>query len=186
MLVGRLVNLIPLSQDLAQKIMMWRNRPEVYDSLFNHRFITPELQQEWYNKVIHDDTKIITVIEEKANSNPVGMTALNNIDYLHRTAESSFFIGEESCRGKGYAYEAEYLKIKYGFENLNLNKIYAYVLISNIKSANLHKKLGFYLEGTLRNHVFHRGSYEDVLMYGLLANEYEAKKQMLEKGIKKV
>lgn len=62
--------------------------------------------------------------------------------------------------------------ISYGFKELGLNRIEATPLAKNSRSSNVLVKLGFTHEGTLRQRVFFRGFYEDLIYFGLLRNEW--------------
>ena len=57
--------------------------------------------------------------------------------------------------------------IKYGFNELNLNRIWCEVY-SNNNSIHLYKKLGFKSEGILREHVYKNGNYLNSHMLGML------------------
>jgi ribosomal-protein-alanine N-acetyltransferase len=62
--------------------------------------------------------------------------------------------------------------IDYGFEHLALNKVEATVNVNNDRSSGLLRKLGFRLEGTLREHRNRRGVFGDTLFFGLLKREW--------------
>ena len=64
--------------------------------------------------------------------------------------------------------------IKYGFEELNLNRIWCEVY-SNNDSIHLYRKIGFKDEGILRQHVFKNGEYLDSYVLGMLKTEYNEK-----------
>ena len=62
--------------------------------------------------------------------------------------------------------------IDYGFSHLGLNKIEATVGVNNERSAGLLRKLGFQLEGTLRDYRSRRGVFGDSWFFGLLRREW--------------
>jgi [ribosomal protein S5]-alanine N-acetyltransferase len=62
--------------------------------------------------------------------------------------------------------------ISYGFKELDLNRIEATPLGKNNRSSNVLAKLGFINEGTLRQRILFRDSYEDQVYFGLLKNEW--------------
>ena len=59
----------------------------------------------------------------------------------------------------------------FGFDEYRLQKIYARVFATNPTSARVLEKVGFELEGTLRNHFFRDGSSVDMQIWGLLKEE---------------
>lgn len=75
--------------------------------------------------------------------------------------------------GKGYGTEASRLIIEHAFEQMRYHKVVARVVDSNEKSSRVWEKLGFELEGTLREQVFMDGEYHDFLIFGLLENEFD-------------
>ena len=67
--------------------------------------------------------------------------------------------------------------IDYGFDHLALNKIEAGVNVNNDRSSGLLRKLGFQLEGTLRDHRNRRGVFGDTLFFGLLKREWASRRR---------
>jgi ribosomal-protein-alanine N-acetyltransferase len=63
--------------------------------------------------------------------------------------------------------------IRYGFEQMQLNRIEAFIGSANEASQRLVKALGFREEGLLRKHYIKDGIAEDSLVFGLLRSEYQ-------------
>ena len=69
--------------------------------------------------------------------------------------------------------EAVRLALKYAFEYLNLNKLYARVMEPNKASQRVLEKNGFKLVGKLRKHEFvSEKGYVDVLIFDILKEEF--------------
>lgn len=66
----------------------------------------------------------------------------SNLAVKNSEAELGFWIGEPFW-GNGFSKEACVLILEYGFLELNLKKIWASSMVSNLKSFSLQKKLGF-------------------------------------------
>ncbi|GAA6614965.1 GNAT family N-acetyltransferase [Scytonema sp. NUACC26] len=84
-------------------------------------------------------------------------------------------IGYELARdywGKGIMTEALQAIIKWGFQELDINRIEAMVLIENIASIRLLEKMGFLEEGLLREYGFWKGQFHDLKLFSLLRKEY--------------
>lgn len=62
--------------------------------------------------------------------------------------------------------------IGYGFEKMQLNRIEATVMLSNIASIELLRKLGFQEEGILKERGFWKGNFHDLKMFALLKKDY--------------
>ncbi|MCA9883702.1 MAG: GNAT family N-acetyltransferase [Anaerolineae bacterium] len=75
----------------------------------------------------------------------------------------------------GYATEAVLLVLRYFFLERRYNKVNVEVYGFNEASIALHERLGFVLEGRLRQVIYTDGVYHDSLQYGLTRDEYFAK-----------
>jgi RimJ/RimL family protein N-acetyltransferase len=65
-----------------------------------------------------------------------------------------------------------YAVIDYGFCHLNLHRVHLTVLKTNDRAISLYEKLGFKTEGILRDEQFRDGRYVDVIVMGILENEW--------------
>lgn len=75
--------------------------------------------------------------------------------------------------GLGYCTEAGREVLRYGFQDLGLNRIFATYFSRNPASGRVMEKIGMLREGVLRGHVMKWGRYEDLVMYGILRSEWE-------------
>ena len=108
--------------------------------------------------VIKETTQLCGAIRLHINSN------FNN-------AELGYWLGVPYW-GRGYCTEAVKATLTYGFESLNLHRIYASHLTRNPASGRVMQKIGMIREGCLRQHIKHWGVYEDYAIYGILASEW--------------
>lgn len=93
------------------------------------------------------------------------------INPSHRKAELGYWVGVPYW-GNGYCTEASKALINYGFEELDLNKIYAKAFVSNIGSWTVMEKAGMVYEGTLRQEVIKDGVPHDLKSYAILRDEH--------------
>ncbi len=91
----------------------------------------------------------------------------------HDKAKLGYWIGKDFW-GKGYATEAAAAALAYGFDRLHLNRIYANCFDNNPASVKILERLGMTLEGRLRQHVKKWDAYRDLLVYGILKEEFHA------------
>lgn len=94
------------------------------------------------------------------------------IDKTHNKGELAYWVGKEFW-GKGFATEASKMMIEFGFNDLNLNRIWAPVMSKNKASGKVMEKVGLRYEGTLKQDVLRWNKYEDIDVYGLLKDDYE-------------
>ena len=77
--------------------------------------------------------------------------------------------------GNGYATEAASAMLEFGFTRLGLHRVWSWCVADNVGSARVLQKLGMQAEGRLRENEYYKGRYWDTLMFGILADEWQAK-----------
>ena len=97
------------------------------------------------------------------------------MNMVHRHADLSLYIGakDEYIDETGYADDACRILLEYGFKELGLNKVWTEIYSFDDKKKKLYEKIGFHLDGTLRQNYFHNGKWYDSMIYSLLSAEYE-------------
>ena len=108
------------------------------------------------------------------SSEYLGTISLKNISYVDKSAEYAIVI-RKSFWGQGIAQEATNNILSYGFDKLNIEKIYLNVLSINTRANNFYKKYGFSYEGRFKNHVYLNGNYTDLNWYCMWREEYDRK-----------
>lgn len=76
--------------------------------------------------------------------------------------------------GQGYATEAARRMLRFAFEELNVHRVGVHIVASNTRSLAVARRLGFVLEGRLREHEHIGDEWRDDLLLGLLASEWRA------------
>ncbi len=89
----------------------------------------------------------------------------------HQKAEIGYWIGKPYW-GRGYATEAARAIIRYGFETLGLNRIYATHFTENPASGRVMQKAGMQFEGVLRQDVRKGDGFRDHAVYGILREDW--------------
>src|ERR1700675_1318852 len=90
----------------------------------------------------------------------------------HRRAELGYWLGVPHW-GKGYATEAARALVKYGFETLQLHRIFASHFADNLASERVLIKNGMPPEGRQRGHILKWGGFLDLEMCGMVASDVE-------------
>jgi [ribosomal protein S5]-alanine N-acetyltransferase len=117
---------------------------------------------------------ITLAIADKEEKHLMGAISLG-INRTYEHGEIAYWVGKPFS-GKGYCTEAAKGLIRYGFEQENLNRVYARYMDNNPASGKVMKKIGMQYEGTLRQHVKKWGEYYDLFHYGILKSEFELEK----------
>lgn len=108
----------------------------------------------------------------RADGRQIGGIGLR-IEQPHRHAELGYWLGV-SYWGHGYATEASREMLRYGFEDLGLQRIFATHFKHNPASGRVLKKIGMRYEGCQREHLLKWGQFVDSELYGILRREWES------------
>ena len=158
------------ASDLEQRVE-WMNNPSIYTTMHFVPPISLDTTREWFEKNQKVNTRIDVAFDDE-EGNLVAMGGLTAIDFSVRKAEFYVFVNPKMQK-RGFGTQATYLLCKYGFEILQLHKIYLYTNGTNIGARKTYEKVGFTLEGTMRDERIAGEKYEDRLYYGLLAGELD-------------
>ena len=173
MIEGKIINLRALEVEDLKQLRDWRNAEFVRRTCREYRLLSMEHQKKWFNSLFKmPPDNIMFGIEDKEGK-LVGVCGLTHINWKNRNAEVSIYIGEKEWQGKGAATDTLKALIKYGFETLNLHRIYAIIFEFNKDSIKLFEKCGFKFEGRPRGVHYVLGKYWDELIYGMLREEYD-------------
>lgn len=114
-------------------------------------------------------------IVEKESDRPIGVCGLHAIHPIARHAEFRVLIGARDAWNKGFGTAVCELLCGYGFDLLNLNKIWLGVNADNAGALRSYTKAGFAQEGILRQEVYRNGGYHDVVRMSILRTDYESR-----------
>lgn len=167
MLIGEKIILRPLKITDLEKVNQWRNNLELIKLTQGIRFPkTLEMDKAWFDSALNDTSNrnIYFGIDEIESKEFIGLFQLVNIDYISRTAIWGYVIGDENNQRQGFGTMACNLILNYAFNVLNLRKIYSYNLVGNEGTLKMQKKLGFTMEGILKEHFYFNNLYHDVVI----------------------
>ena len=172
MIKGKKITLSPVEREDIEQLRNWRNQPELRKYFREHRDISKTMQSAWFDKINNDPNQVNFEIREAENNKLIGHCGLYYISWIHRHAEFGIYIGADDYRSGGFGSDALRTLIKYGFNDLNLNRIWCEVYDNNT-SIELYKHLGFVHEGTLRQTYYNEGRYWDSHLLGIFRDEFE-------------
>lgn len=102
----------------------------------------------------------------------IGTVSLHSIEWNNGNAILSIGIGEKDYQNGGYGTDALQLILAYGFTELNLHRISLEVIAYNDIAINTYKKVGFKIEGTIRERVNRDNKRHNVIQMGILKKEW--------------
>lgn len=156
--------------DIPKKVE-WINNPVNNQFLHYDIPISVAGTEKWFDSHIDDANRYDAVME--VDGVPVGTIGLLSIDRKNSKAEYYVAMGETAYKGKGVAKEASRMILKYGFEELELNRIYLFTEIDNIAAQKLFEKVGFTREGVIRQDIVSHSKYVDRVAYGYLKEDWD-------------
>jgi len=175
MLIGDRVLLTAVEREDLPFLKNWRNNPEFRKYFREYRELNDAMQELWFeNKVVRDHTTEMFALRERKTNELLGCCGLVYINWLHRHADFSIYIGWQAkyIDDAGYAEESCRLLLRYAFAELNLNKVWTEIYEFDQKKLDLYTKLGFRQDGLLRQNYFYDGRWWDSRMLSLLADEF--------------
>lgn len=165
-----------LALDDTKTIICWRNQPFVRNNMIDQRELDEKTHINWYHKIESKDVIQFIVLDE--NDIEFATVFLKDINIKYRKAEIGIFIGKKEYLNKGYGKEIISEIIKYGFEELNLNRMYSRVLSFNIGSISLFERMNFVRDGIMRESVIVDNTSYDIHIFSMLRKEYYKSKQL--------
>lgn len=166
------VVLRPLQAGDRDRLLAWRNLPEIARWMYSDHAIGAEEHARWFTGALTDPRRRYWVIE--ADGLAVGLANLYDLAPEHGRTAWAYYLADPSTHGKGIGAFVEYWMIEQVFGALALNKLWCEVLIGNEAVWRLHEGFGFRREALFRQHVRKDGELTDVVGLGLLACDWAA------------
>ena len=175
MIKGKLIGLRAVEKQDLEFFRNWRNLPHFRKNFREVRELSSVDQGNWFDSLSKTrHINFMFTIVRLEDDNPIGAAGLLYTNWLNRATDFSFYIGEDEMYmgDNGYAEEGVKLLIDYGFNNLNLNKIWMELYEFDYQKIEFFtKKFNFKQDGLLRQNCFEDGKYWDSLIISLLRDE---------------
>ena len=180
LLEGARIRLSALLDDDIPQFARWLSNVEL-QRLVNPGVIVPVSAQDllapesWLSADRKNPNSCLFAIRTKDDDQFIGVAGLADLHSQARYAEYGINIAHPDYQNKGYGGEVTEIMLRYGFMELNLNRIWLSVFSYNTRAIKLYEKVGFVHEGTEREMIFRDGQYYDLIKMGLLRREWEAR-----------
>lgn len=136
-----------------------------YSKLALRQYISDTQSQD-----IYQAKQLRLMITSKITNTVVGTIDLYEFDPHNNKVGVGILIDEKYQR-KGYATQALKIIEEYTFIFLQINQLYSYIAVDNIKSISTFEKCGYLNSGTLKDWIRCNSIYKDVHIYQLLNNK---------------
>jgi UDP-4-amino-4,6-dideoxy-N-acetyl-beta-L-altrosamine N-acetyltransferase len=153
-----------------RRVLAWRNHPEVRRYMYSQHEISLDEHTRWFAKASQDPKRHLLVFESDAV--PLGFINIHEVA-AGGVADWGFYAAPDALQGTGRLLGQAALL--YAFTEAGLHKLCGQALAYNERSISFHQNMGFKQEGILRQQHFNGQQYHDVVCFGLLASEWQAR-----------
>ena len=173
MLKGKYVGLRAIEESDLSQLLLWRNQPNYRRFFREYRELSQTNQRNWFDsKVLNDKSTEMFSIVDINTGELLGACGLCYIDWINRNADFSIYIGKDDLYiDERYAIEAAQIMMKYGFEELNLHRLWSEIYSFDEAKKVMFDRLGFKLEGVHKETHWTEGRWCDSLFYGYVMHD---------------
>ena len=175
MLEGKLVRLRAIDPGDVERDYAWVNDREV-TRFVAIRYPMSRLDEErWLgDSPSNSFANGVRLAIETKDGVHIGNLDLHQPHPEHRRAGLGIMIGDKAYWSNGYGTDAVVTLLRFGFHEMNLNRVFLHVFEFNERAIACYKKCGFQVEGRLRQNYYGEGRYWDVFVMGILRGEFDA------------
>lgn len=103
-----------------------------------------------------------------------GIISFHHLDTNNKSAHLGYWLAK-SAQGKGLMTRCSRVLIDYLFDEMQLNRVQINCNVENLKSRAIPERLGFQLEGVMRQVEFFDDRYGDWAIYAMLGKDWNPK-----------
>lgn len=167
---GELVELYPMERKHLPDYVAWFQDPEMVRYFGPIEPLSQEQEERWFESTLSQaDVRNYAVYYQGEH---VGSAGFARLDFRNRRAEVGLGIGRKDLWDRGLGVDILRVLLRFGFEQLNMHRIYLRVFAENSRAIHCYEKAGFRHEGTLRQCEFRHGRYHDMLLMSVLEDEF--------------
>jgi len=169
---GKFVTLRAIEKEDLELMREMLNDPKIENLVVGWAFPVSKYQQnQWYENNINNTSNLRFIIETP-DDGAVGLATLTEIDWKNRRAYHGIKLTNMKNRTKGIGTDAVMAIMRYAFDELQLNRLDGSWFETNVGSQKLYTKCGWKVEGKQRQYVYKNGQYRDLIIVGVLRDDY--------------
>lgn len=149
-------------------VLAWRNHPDVRRFMFTQHEIGIDEHRNWFAKANKDASRQLLIIEKAKQA--IGYVQFSQV-VDGGIADWGFYARPDAAKGDGR--KLGVMALNYAFGHLKLHKVCGQAIAGNEASIAFHQRLGFTLEGVLRDQHRIVDAYHSLHCFGLLASEWQ-------------
>ena len=163
------------AEEMVQLLLRNREYWSVYEPTHRDSYFSAAIQREKIRESIYqarENREYSVGIFEHDPNKLVGHISVYSVKRMPFLSALVGYSIDQAYIGKGIATEAVQLMTVFGFEQLRLHRMEAYVSPENIGSIKVLEKTGFQQEGLLKSFLYINGEWKDHYYYALIENEF--------------
>jgi RimJ/RimL family protein N-acetyltransferase len=137
-----------------------------WDEAAEERFVT------WYGARNQQPDRLDLAVVDRASGQCVGEAVLNEWNRGNRSCSFRTMLGPRG-RDRGLGTESTRMIVGYGFEQLGLHRISLEVYSFNPRARHVYDKVGFVVEGVLRDALRWDGQWIGATIMSILAPDWQ-------------
>ena len=188
-LVGRVVELRPLSREHAPALLEAARSPEIWAHMLVGDLRDPDRMRAAIEELLGAQgagTDLPFTVVEARTGLPLGMTRFLGIDRRHRRVEIGGTWYERSRWRTAVNTESKLLLLRHAFETEGCHRVEFKTDLLNGRSQRAIERLGARREGLFREHLVRPdGSFRSSVCYGILADEWPAVRARLARALER-
>ena len=139
-LKGYGVVLRQLTHDKIEMLRQWRNDPKIQQYMVYREYITPEMQERWFEK-ISNANNFYFIIEYEGQE--VGMINIKDVDYEKKTGEPGIFIYNDELWNSDVGIRASLCFGDFVWDSLQLESMFIHVVATNKRALEYNLLFGY-------------------------------------------
>ena len=153
--------------------LMQENRYSINIRPFYRGIEDPSInqQEEWFDKLQKNKSSRYYICENITNKEVFSIINFSSLNLLDRNANVGWYFLNNKSQNIN-AGNSIVIFLDYLFSEIGLRKVYSDVISYNKKALKFNEKIGFKIEGKLREHAFRYGVYNDLFLVGLLSEDF--------------
>lgn len=151
-----------------------RNDDTLYELTCGNKYhISSERDKKWIeDKIFNNYHQLYLVVCSNEDKKPIGYISASNIDYINRKAELGGLVLLQEYSRLGLGTEATQLILDHLFGELGMNMVYTDIKEDHKASLRMAERLGFQIDGMLRDYVYKNNKFHNVYFVSILKSEH--------------
>jgi len=160
-------------EHLKEKYVAWLNDPEVVRfSEQRHLVHTIITCRDYFDSMRLSENHLFLAVEDnEGERGHIGNLAVY-LDVFNDTADVSILLGDKDVWGKGYASDAWTGLIDFLLKSMNVRKVTAGTMASNMPMRRLMRRSGMHEESVRKAQFLYSGKAEDLILAAKFGGEY--------------